>query len=195
MDDSWDKYADGWDSNPAVIAYADNAYHALRNTLDPDGWRILDFGCGSGLLTERLSDSASSIVALDPSQKMIETLDAKHLKDVVTIASELDQNVILNNSHLASTFDLIVASSALAFVSDYTETLKLLKQVLRRGGYLVQWDWYKKEGDEGYGFTEQQVQLAMTEAGFSTVSTSIPFSMKGEGSTLDVIMGVAINDS
>lgn len=59
MRNSWDEYADGWDSNPAVIAYAYKAFHAMRNTLNPDGWRILDFGCGSGLLTERLSDSVS----------------------------------------------------------------------------------------------------------------------------------------
>ena len=75
MSGSWDEYATGWDSNEAVIAYADNAYHALKNTVELEGRRIFDFGCGTGLLTERLANRASSVVGLDPSQKMILVLE------------------------------------------------------------------------------------------------------------------------
>ena len=87
----------------------------------------------------------------------------------------------------------MVASSALAFVPDYVTTLRLLKQLLNKGGCLVQWDWLKEEGDEGYGFTEQQIKSALTEVGFAECSTSVPFSLQSEGSALDVLMGVAKN--
>lgn len=193
MSESWDEYAAGWDSNEAVIAYADNAYLALKNTVELEGCRILDFGCGTGLLTERLSNTASSVVALDPSQKMISVLENKRLKNVATIASELDQNLINDNSLLSPKFDLVVASSALAFVPDYAKALKLLKQLLNKGGCLVQWDWLKGERDQGYGFTEQQIKSALTEAGFSECSTSVPFSLQSDGNALDVLMGVARN--
>ncbi|MCC4283924.1 class I SAM-dependent methyltransferase [Marinobacter salarius] len=193
MSGSWDEYAAEWDTNEAVTAYADNAYLALQNTVELEGLRILDFGCGTGLLTERLSNAASSVVGLDASQKMISVLENKCLKNVATIASELDQDLIKNNDLLSPKFDLVVASSALAFVPDYVKTLRLLKQLLNKGGCLVHWDWLKEEGDEGYGFTEQQIKSALTEAGFAECSTSVPFSLQSEGSALDVLMGVAKN--
>ena len=34
MSENWDDYAAGWDGNAAVIAYADNAYLALKNTVN-----------------------------------------------------------------------------------------------------------------------------------------------------------------
>lgn len=193
MSGSWDEYAAEWDSNDAVIAYADNAYLALKDTVELEGSRIFDFGCGTGLLTERLSSTASLVVALDPSQKMIPVLENKRLKNVATIASELDQNLINDSSLLSPKFDLVVASSALAFVPDYAKALKLLKQLLNKGGCLVQWDWLKEEGDEGYGFTEKQVKSALTEAWFAECSTSVPFALQSDGSALDVLMGVARN--
>jgi 2-polyprenyl-3-methyl-5-hydroxy-6-metoxy-1,4-benzoquinol methylase len=193
MSGSWDEYAAEWDSNDSVIAYADNAYLALKDTVELEGSRIFDFGCGTGLLTERLSSTASLVVALDPSQKMIPVLENKRLKNVATIASELDQNLINDSSLLSPKFDLVVASSALAFVPDYAKALKLLKQLLNKGGCLVQWDWLKEEGDEGYGFTEKQVKSALTEAGFAECSTSVPFALQSDGSALDVLMGVARN--
>ncbi|MCW9028859.1 MAG: class I SAM-dependent methyltransferase [Kangiella sp.] len=193
MSGSWDEYAAGWDSNEGVIAYADNAYLTLKDTVELEGCRIFDFGCGTGLLTERLSNTASSVVGLDPSQKMISVLENKCLKNVASIASELDQDLINDNSLLSPKFDLVVASSALAFVPDYAKMLRLLKQLLNKGGFLVQWDWLKEEGDEGYGFTEQQIKSALTEAGFAECSTSVPFSLKSDGSELDVLMGVARN--
>mgnify|MGYP000630684255 CR=1 FL=1 len=193
MSGSWDEYAAGWDSNEAVIAYAGNAYRVLENTVKLAGCRIFDFGCGTGLLTERLSGTASSVVALDPAQKMISVLDNKRLNNVSTIASELDENLINDHRLLAQKFDLVVASSSLAFVPDYAKALKLLRQLLNKGGCLVQWDWLKEAGDEGYGFTEQQVRSALSEAGFVECSTSIPFSLQNDGSALDVLMGVGRN--
>ncbi|MBS7689804.1 methyltransferase domain-containing protein [Pseudomonas lalucatii] len=178
MSESWDEYAVGWDSNEAVIAYANNAYLALENTAKLKGCRIFDFGCGTGLLTEKLSKTASSVVALDPSQKMISVLENKRLNNVATIASELDQKLINDNSLLSPKFGLVVASSALAFVPDYVETLKLLKQLLNKDGCLVQWDWFKDEGEKGYGFSEQQIKSALTEAGFAECCTSLPFPCK-----------------
>ncbi|GAA3578353.1 class I SAM-dependent DNA methyltransferase [Marinobacter xestospongiae] len=193
MSENWDNYAADWDSNPAVIEYADNAYNSLRQEVNPDSYRILDFGCGTGLLSERLSSSAKSIVALDPSPNMASALKNKGLSNVSTIASELNQNLIHSNDLLKQDFDLIVASSSLAFVTDYPATLKLLKQLLKVDGHLLQWDWLKDESDEGAGFSKQQIESAMTAAGFKEYATSIPFCMQAENSKMDVIMCVAKN--
>lgn len=193
MNESWDDYAVGWDCNESVIAYSKQAYRALLNTVDIDGYRVLDFGCGTGLLTEKLASHASSVVALDPSEKMINVLNSKRLKNVSTLATELTQALINDNELLSPKFDLIVASSALAFVPDYQDALNLLKQLLKEGGYFVQWDWLREDDILGIGFTEEEISVALHRTGFSECSLSIPFSMDSAGSTMKVIMGVAKN--
>jgi len=74
MSDSWDDYAEGWGSNADVILYSEKAYESLCEVLNPEGLTILDFGCGTGLLTEKLAQPSHRVVALDPSEKMISVL-------------------------------------------------------------------------------------------------------------------------
>jgi len=193
MSESWDDHADGWDSNEAVILYCQKAYEVLLNIVDLEGRKVLDFGCGTGLLTERISDQASSVVAIDPSGKMISVLTGKHLNNVRAINGELTQELIDNDEVLRSGFDIIVASSALAFVPDYQQTLKLLKQLLRKGGFLVQWDWLKEREEPGIGFSEELIELALEQAGFSKYSTSVPFSIESPNGSMKVVMGIAEN--
>ena len=151
---------------------------------------MLDFGCGTGLLSERVSPQVASIVALDPAQKMISALDAKQLANVSTLATSLDQTLVDNEPLLSGRFDLIMASSALAFVEDYPATLSLLKQLLADGGQLIQWDWLKAEGAPGAGFSHHQMMSAFEAAGFDDVAVSLPFSMHSEQGDMDVLMGV-----
>ncbi|SHE91920.1 Methyltransferase domain-containing protein [Microbulbifer donghaiensis] len=190
---TWDDYAEGWDSNSDVITYAERAFQSLTDAIDCKGARILDFGCGTGLLTEKLSAQASTIVALDPSAKMISVLNDKHLQNVITIQSELTQGLLDQNKHLQTRFDLIVASSALAFVPDYKKTLLLLKQLLTENGRLVQWDWLKKNADAGMGFTGEEIANAFREAGLADIQVSVPFSMRADGNSMEVVMGIATN--
>ncbi|MGF1766413.1 methyltransferase domain-containing protein [Enterovibrio makurazakiensis] len=176
MSESWDDMAVGWDSNKAVIAYSDKATHSLGEVLKTKGLTILDFGCGTGLMTEKLSPDAASITAIDPARKMISVLNAKELHNVTTIVGVVDEAFVRECRQAGKRFDLIVASSALAFVADYSETIALLAMLLADKGLLVQWDWEKSE-DEGAGFTTSEVQQAYSEAGLNLISTTNPFSM------------------
>ena len=188
-DNSWDSYAEGWDSNSDVISYSERAFRSLTDTLNCEGARILDFGCGTGLLTERLTPLASSIVALDPSGKMLAVLEAKQLDNVTTIQASLTRELIDQNRQLQGRFDLIVASSALAFVPNYRETVRLLAELLNRGGRLVQWDWLKEDSDEDTGFTREDITAAFRDAGLSDIQVTIPFSMGTGEDRMDVVMG------
>lgn len=176
-----------------MVAYSEKAFQSLANALGIDGFRVFDFGCGTGLLTEKLAHHASSIVALDPSAKMISVLEAKNIENVKVIPSELTQTIINKHKLLSSKFDLIVASSALAFVPDFHNTLKLLKQLLKDEGCLIQWDWLKEESEPGSGFSENEIRDAYEKVGFSKCSISIPFSMESDGGSIKVVMGLASN--
>ncbi len=191
MSDNWDDYAEGWDGNEDVIAYSVNAFKTLTDVYEVNGARVLDFGCGTGLLTEKLSPLASEVVAIDPSEKMIFVLNQKGLKNVTAIQAELSQTLVDEQESLQQGFDLIVASSVLAFIPQYQETIALLQKLLKNNGCLVQWDWYKN--NEGFGFSKDDINQAYENAGFSEVSVSVPFSMQGGGGNMEVIMAVGKN--
>ena len=193
MSESWDDYADGWDTNEAVVSYSKKAYQSLLNVVDLKGRKVLDFGCGTGLLTEKVSDQASLVVAIDPPEKMISVLTGKCLSNVHAIANGLTQELIGNNEELLSGFDIIVASSSLAFVPDYQKTLKLLRSLLKTGGLLIQWDWLAEDEESRAGFSRKIIENVMKQAGFSKISTSVPFSMESTDSSMKVVMGVAEN--
>ena len=193
MSENWDDYAEGWDSNDAVVAYSEKAYESLLNTVNIDGTRVLDFGCGTGLLTEKIAQRAESVVAVDASTKMIALLDQKQIKNLRTIANTLTPSLIAEHELFQAKFDLVVASSALAFVPDYEETLHLLKQVLKTNGYLIQWDWLQLEEGVGVGFTKERLDLAFEQVGFQEWQISLPFSMKNEEDSMSVVMSVAQN--
>lgn len=192
MSESWDEYAEGWDSNEDVIAYSEKAYDSLLSAVSTEEVKVFDFGCGTGLLTEKIAQKAELVVALDSSRKMISVLEAKSVKNITAIASDLTEQLLIENG-LHSKFDLVVASSVLSFVENYEETLSLLKKLLKPGGRIVQWDWCKSHKDSGFGFTQDEVSSALVSAGFQDPDTSTPFSMESEKGSMQVIMAVAVN--
>ena len=74
----WDQMAGEWDD--LAVGYAAGFEKLLWSKLsdkDTDGWSVLDFGSGTGLLTDRLRHKVKQIVAMDVSSKMIEILKEK----------------------------------------------------------------------------------------------------------------------
>jgi predicted TPR repeat methyltransferase len=186
----WDEYAEGWDSNEDVILYSDNAFESLRTLARLDGMDVLDFGCGTGLLTEKLAQVAARVVGLDTSTEMLEVLEAKGLPNVSTIADELTDDLVSRNAGLQSGFDLIVASSVCGFLPDYEKTLRLLKSLLVEGGVFVQWDWLASDEDSQHGLTSEQVSRTLRRVGFDSVMVAVPFSLQNPEGEQRVMMGV-----
>jgi len=172
----WDEFADGWDDDEAARAYAAAAFESLEAMLEQqgatiDGKRICDFGCGTGLLTERLAGRATEVIAVDSSHKMLDVLRSK-----------IDQQGWSNvrPATLPPTadggLDLIVCSSVCSFLDDYPATVRDLAELLRPGGRFVQWDWERDESDvDGHGLTGSEIQNALSAAGLDEVSVAVGF--------------------
>lgn len=193
MSDSWDEYASDWDTNKDAIVYAENVFETLCYIVNCNGLNVLDFGCGTGLLTEKLSPIANQIVALDSSQKMIEVLNDKKLSNVSTVSAFLSEEFIDANHIFPDKFDLIVASSVCSFLPNYENTLILLKSLLTKNGTFVQWDWLAQEEGFGPGLTTDKVQIALNSAGFSTINITQPFSLETSKGFMTVLMASAKN--
>ena len=193
MSDSWGEYASDWDANKDAKAYAENAFETLCDTVNFNGLNVLDFGCGTGLLTEKLSPIASHIVSLDSSQKMIDVLNDKNLLNVSTLSTFLSKESIDANQTFHEKFDLIVASSVCSFLPNYEDTLILLKSLLTKSGVFIQWDWLAQEEGASSGLTNNRVQSALDSAGFNTINITQPFSLESSKGSMPVLMASAKN--
>lgn len=191
MTDNWDDYAEGWDTNEDVREYSGKAFSELLKVTDLEGLRILDFGCGTGLLIEKMAPFADSIIALDASEKMCAVLKKKSLINVDVVTEYLTDDLVQKEPLLQQPFDLIVASSVLAFIDDVEGTLRLLKTLLHNKGVLVHWDWKKTEKEPDFGFDAEYLENVYEKAGLHVVSVSESFSLESEHGQMDVLMGIA----
>lgn len=182
----WDESAEGWDGDEATRAYAAGAFASLCALLEPTslaGMRVLDFGCGTGLLTEQLA-GAAHVHAVDASPAMLAVLDEKVAEH--TWASIVTSLAVPTEP---GDFDLVVCSSVMAFVDDYPATAKQLVELLAPGGRFVQWDWERVDGDS-HGLSRSEITGALDGAGLENVTVDVGFEADAHGQTMRPLMGV-----
>ncbi len=186
----WDAAADEWDGNVAVRAYADAAVGSLMSVADAagvdiTGATVCDFGCGTGLLTERLADRCERIDAVDTSQAMLAVLQAKIAWHRWRHVRTLDRL-----PPATQRYDAIVCSSVLSFVDDYSETVRALVDQLATGGLFVQWDWERDPGDnEAHGFTRMEIRRTLEGVGLEDVAVGTGFEVTVEGHPMRPLVG------
>ena len=199
MTNVWDERAATWEDQPESHTYAKQALATLEPVVETHlgAWkdlRVLDFGAGTGLLTERLAPLCREVVALDPSPRMIEVLDNKvaHEKweNVATIAGYFEHESGAR-PELREPFDLIVASSVCSFLPDFPAELSRLGAVLRPGGLFVQWDWLADTaGDWASGLSRDDIEAAYKHASLEVISAGPGFVFSFDGKELDVLQAV-----
>lgn len=190
--DPWDEYAEGWDDDAAARAYAAGVHESLLDALSSRGLSVTeatvcDFGCGTGLLAERLADRAQSIDAVDTSPAMLARLTTKLAERGLTNVQPSKNLPASVGSH-----DLVVCSSVLGFVDDYPGTVVRLARLLRPTGLFVQWDW-ERDGDdpEAHGLSRAEIEGGLVAAGLTSVEVDTAFEIPVGDETMRPLMGVA----
>ncbi len=190
LSNEWDQYAANWDVDPSVEEYSKQSYAELLNNVNIDGLRVLDFGCGTGSLTQLLSPRVRQIVAIDPSPEMIKFVEKKALENVSTVSDYLSETLIQRHPDFGLKFDLIVASSVCSFLPNYESTLTLLKSLLTPDGVWVQWDWLSTDETSEMGLTQRRVENAFQQVGFANTKISTPFKMTSSKGEMPVLMAI-----
>lgn len=190
--DPWAEAAATWDDDPAVRTYSDAAWASLVAAVPvPPEARVLDFGCGTGLLSERLASRVQSVVAVDASPAMVAVLEAKGLPNVRTLAIASGAEALSGDALAAEPFDLVVCSSVCAFLDDYPATVAQLAGRLAPGGHFVQWDWeWDAAADEPFGLTAESIARALRDAGLEVVSVATGFDVPFEDQRMRPLMGI-----
>ena len=168
--------AEGYDRTDYRLNYVDEMAAAILERMPSrSDLEILDFGAGTGLLTERLAPHVASIVAVDISPSMIEQLHRK-TKDlpcrIETLRQDLTQGPLPQLK-----VDGIVSTMTFHHIDDPAELLRRLATLLRPGGFLTLCDIDTEDGsfhtvDTGvkhFGFDRERFREWMERAGFVKV--------------------------
>lgn len=171
--------AASWDENPRRVQLAADIGRSIlaQNALSPD-MDVLDFGCGTGLVTLALQPHVGSITGADSSPGMLDVLKRKisdrHLVNVKTLYVNIDRGEMLSGS-----YHLIVSSMTLHHIKDVDALLKQFYQGLHPSGMLCVADLDEDGGrfhdvNDGvfhFGFRRETLSRQFEKAGFQNVRT------------------------
>ena len=177
----FDQEAATWDEKPRRVQTALDVAAAIarRSPLSED-LDLLDFGCGTGLLTLALRPSVGRITGVDTSAGMLDVLRAKvrerRLSNVETILLEERREPVLPHGP----FHLIVSSMALHHVEDLASLFREFHARLHPGGRVALADLDREDGTfhedaRGVfhlGFERAAITALLAEAGFSDPATT-----------------------
>ena len=154
-----------------------------------------DFGCGTGLLTEKLAPVCAVVVAVDTSEQMIDRLrrkiDRLGLTNIHTTTEAVEHAVRDNTQLFGHPFDVVVCSSVCAFLDDYAGTTGTLVRLLRPGGLFVQWDWeLDPHAHEPFGLTRKQVRATLSGSGLEAIQVTGAFEVPMGDKTVRPLVGV-----
>lgn len=109
----------------------------VRLSLPPTG-QLLDVGCGTGVLLERLAASQPGIAlsGVDPVPEML-SIARRRLPPSVELRSAWAEELPFQSE----TFDVVVSCNVLHYLTDPHEALREMARVVRPGGRVVVTDW------------------------------------------------------
>ena len=132
----FDKEAASWDENPGRLKLAGDVARAISKRISlQHEMNVMDFGCGTGLLSMRLQQHVHSITGIDSSQGMLDVFNAKiakyKLKNVRTLLLDLEKG-----DRLEGNYDLVFCNMTLHHIKDVESLLIRFYKVIAPGGYL-----------------------------------------------------------
>jgi ubiquinone/menaquinone biosynthesis C-methylase UbiE len=173
----FDKGAAAWDENPGRVRLAGEVADAISREVTLNaGMDVLDFGCGTGLITLRLAPLVRSVTGVDSSQGMLDVLAAniarQNLTNVRTLRLDVERGDILPGC-----YDLIVSSMTLHHIQDIGALLGQFRKVVLPSGRLCLADLDLDSGqfhsdNQGvlhFGFDRTVLRRAFLDAGFEEV--------------------------
>jgi ubiquinone/menaquinone biosynthesis C-methylase UbiE len=173
---SFDERAKEWDKNQRRQALAKAVAKAIEPHL-PSNAEILDFGCGTGLVSYNLLHKASMIVGVDSSQKMREEFEKK---------SPDRSRFYATDKIPKRKFDAVLTSMTLHHIPDIEKLAIDFFTHLKPQGLLAVADLVEEDGtfhDHGndgvhhFGFDPEKLAKTFEDAGFRAISNQIVFTV------------------
>jgi ubiquinone/menaquinone biosynthesis C-methylase UbiE/DNA-binding transcriptional ArsR family regulator len=167
----FDSVAPNWESmKRSVIGELDLVGEIVR--FIPKAESAADLGCGSGSLLERLAGKLQTVIGVDSSREMLAEA-AKHLgrkAELVDLRIGELEHLPLGDGEA----EVAIINLVLHHLRNPRQGVLESRRILRTGGRLILADFYKHDqelmrsryGDHWLGFSAQQVESWLEDAGF-----------------------------
>jgi ubiquinone/menaquinone biosynthesis C-methylase UbiE len=189
----FDHEAVEWDQNPGRVKLAKDVADAIIRMINPvKDMDVLDFGCGTGLVTLQLQSYVRSIVGADSSKGMLSMLEGKvNERGLTNVSTQLVD--FEKGERVAGTYSLIVSSMTVHHVPDTEALFRLWYDLLKPEGRVCFADLDVEDGsfhtdNTGvfhFGFDREKLKALLRESGFSdirdTTAATVVRDVEGKG--------------
>ncbi len=105
---------------------------------------VLDFACGSGIISTEILQYVNTIHGIDISSKMIEIANNRKIEQNLKNVSFARATILDENIQIAS-FDVIMAFNILHYLEDKEKIMKRINELLKPNGIFISSTIYAKE--------------------------------------------------
>jgi SAM-dependent methyltransferase len=130
-EESWEDRYRGKDYEAAVYRDRQSAAVGLVSRFVPSNSIILEFGCGTGELSQQLQGLGYRMICTDLAHRMTQHTRANTGNQKVLV-SDIQQPPFKDQS-----FDAIVLIGVISYVQDPTSVLEILRRLLKPNGHLI----------------------------------------------------------
>ncbi len=197
--ESFDERAATWDDDPAKWERARDVAAAIDAAIDLRGdERLLEYGAGTGLVTQALRDKVGPVTLADTSAGMRRVIHDKIAAGAITDATVWD--VDLETSDPPDTrFDLIVTVMTLHHIDDIDPVLSRFGDLLTSDGHLCvvdlehdeQGSFHGPDADVHHGFERDMLTESLRSAGFTDIAYEVCHTIERHGETFPVFLATA----
>ena len=135
--DFWNKRSEIYDDVVGPM-YEDANRRTAEDTLKylKPGDRVLDFACGTGLITLQVAPHVAKVRAIDIADEMVRRFQAK-LDEQGVDNVELSQTDLFDPCLEPGSFDAVMACNVLCYVENFEDVMARIQELLKPGGYFL----------------------------------------------------------
>lgn len=194
----FDEAAATWDE-PAKVERAATVAAAIVGAVAPGpATRLLEYGAGTGLVTEALRDHVGPVTLADASEGMRSVMASKVAAGALPADARIWALDLAADPVPDEQFDLIVTVMVLHHIADLDRVLAAFRRLLAPGGHLCIVDLDHEDGSfhgDGFaghhGFHRPTLAAQLTAAGFAEPAFSDCAQMVRDGVSYDLFLAVA----
>lgn len=198
MPTDFDQKASTWDDDPAKVHRARVVAEAIRRTAPcSPSTRLLEYGAGTGLVSQALVDHVGPITLADPSAGMRAVMADKVAAGALPADARIWELDLTTDEVPTERFDLAITVMTLHHIHDLTPVLAGFAALLADGGHLCVVDLEEEDGSfhasdddfDGHdGFGRADLAAQLEAAGFTDVWFEPCHEVEKDGGTFPLFL-------